>query len=172
MKRSFVAIVFAAMLALTQQPSAQSSPHSQKVAKARLSPYQQFRFRMADSEHGPYLAGFSKVHTRGDSSGSSGENPRRMPASLHKNVNITFERGIVKQDSSFAQWLNGSRKPSQARDLVIHSFDEAGQKSSSMYLSGCVIAEYQSVPDLDGAAGSAKIPVMTLHCASMRRSGL
>jgi phage tail-like protein len=170
MQRSFFAFVFAAMIFFAQQQSAQSSQRPQKVMKPAASRFQPFRYRMAYSEQGQYLAGFSKVHVSGDTSGTSGQSPRRESPTVNKNVNITLERGVVTQDPSFAQWLNRSRQPSQAKDLVIDTFNETGQKSSSMYLGRCVVAEYQSRPDLDGAANSAKIQVMTLHCASLKRS--
>jgi phage tail-like protein len=170
MKHRFLTFVFAAIIVLAQQLSAQSTQRRPKAMKPAASRFQPFRYRMAYSEQGPHLAGFSKVHVSGDSSGTSGQSPRREPKTLNKNVNITLERGIVAQDSSFAQWVNRTRAPSQAKDLVIDTFDETGQKSSSMHLGGCVVTEYQSLPDLDGSANSATIRVMTLHCASMKRS--
>jgi phage tail-like protein len=170
MKRGFFALVFAAMIFLAQQPSAQSSQRPPKAMKPAASRFQPFRYRIAYSGQGQYLAGFSKLHVSGDSSGTSGQSPRREPNTVNKNSNITFERGIVTQDPSFGQWLNPGKAPSQAKDLIIDTFNEAGQKSSSMYLSRCVVAEYHSLPDLDGAANVAKIQIMTLHCASMKRS--
>lgn len=170
MKRSLFAFVVAAMILLAQRPSAQSSKRPPKAMKPAASRFQPFRYRMAYSGQGQYLAGFSKVHVSRDSSGTSGQSPRREPNTVNKNANITFERGIVTPDSSFLQWVNRSQTPSQAKDLVIDTFNETGQKSSSMYLGRCVVAVYHSVPDLDGAANTAKIQVMTLHCASMKRS--
>jgi phage tail-like protein len=170
MKRSVLALVFAAMTALAQQQSPQSSQRAQKTPKPAASRFQAFRYRMAYSVQGAYLAGFSEVHASGDSSGTSNQSPRRVQPSMNKNVYITLKRGKVSQDSSFAQWVNRSKPPQQVKDLVIDTFNETGQKSSSMHLDRCVVTEYQSVPDLDGPANSATIQVMTLHCATMKRS--
>jgi hypothetical protein len=125
MKRSFLAFVFAAMIVLAHQLSAQSNQRPRKVMKPTASCFQPFRYRMAYSEQGPYVAGFSKVHVS-DSSGTSGQSPRRGQPTPNKNANITLERGIVTQDSSFAQWVNRNQAPSQIKDLVIDTFDETG----------------------------------------------
>lgn len=170
MKSSYFASVLAALITLTLYLSAQSSQRPQKVMRPAASRFQPFRYRMAYSGQGQYLAGFSKVHVSSDNSGTSGQNPRREPHTVNKNVSITLERGIVTQDSSFAQWVNQRKATSQVKDLVIDTFNETGQKSSSMHLGRCMVAEYHSLPDLDGAGNSAKIQVMTLHCIGMKRS--
>ena len=167
MKPSFVIFLFAAM-AVAQRQSPQSSTRVQKAAKTTENRVQQFRYRMASSEQGSYVAGFAKIHVSGESAGTA-ENPRREPKAINKNARIMLERGVITTDPSFADWINRSRK-AQTRDLVIDSFNEAGQKSSSMYLSRCVVEEYHAANDLEGAARSAKIQLMTLHCAAVRRS--
>jgi phage tail-like protein len=171
----FAAFLFAGMIGVSvgwaQRPSPpSSSQRAQTAPKPAADRFQRFRYRMAYSGQGAYLGGFSDVVVKGESSGASGQSPRRVQPGMNKNTDITLKRGVVNQDSSFAQWVNRGKAPAQVRDLVIDSFNEAGQKSSSLHLSGCVVAEYQGMPDLDGPASSATIQFMKLHCAGMKRA--
>ncbi len=175
MKRIVLAFLFAAVVVVSnwaqvQRPSARSGERAQETRKLKADPFQQFRYRMAYPGQSQYLAGFSKVHASGGSSGGSGRNrPPGQASGGEKYEEITLERGLT-QDSSFTQWANRGQAKPLAKDLVIDVFNEAGQVSSTMKLGRCVVTEFQSVPDLDGPAHSVAIQAMTLHCAGMVRS--
>jgi phage tail-like protein len=171
---AILALLFAAMIAVGQRKlpdSVQQAPKPvQKAPQPAADRFQPFRYRMAFSMSSAHVAGFQEAVVKSGSPGAPAQSPRRVQPGMNKNTNVTLKRGVVHMDSAFAQWVGQAKRPQRSQDVVIDSFDEAGRKDSSMHLGGCVVVEYQSVPDLDGSANSATIRVMTLHCSTMKRS--
>lgn len=77
-------------------------------------------------------------------------------------ADITLKRGI-SQDSDFAIWLSSGR--SKERDLNVDVFDEAGQRTGGMRLTGCKVAKLQGLPSLDGTSNTVVIQ-LDLRCKS------
>jgi phage tail-like protein len=173
MKTSTLLLLVAAMIVVPSHAEGQQARPGERTqpqkAKLEADRFQQFRYRISDSVQGKYFAGFTNLKVK-DSGSPRSNDPRGGTRGRDKYEEITLERGLT-QDASFIQWASRTQGQ-QLKDLVIDVFDEAGHKSSSMQLSRCMVAEFQSMPDLDGPAHRVTIQVITLHCHSvLSRSG-
>jgi phage tail-like protein len=147
-----------------QQPAPAARPAN--TPKARFDPYKNFKFRVAIQ--GRYLAGFSKMAINLNVANEPPRSPgtEKLPGRI-KYEAITLERGVT-HDSSFSQWAGQAPGNQQPRDLVVDTFNETGQKSTTHQLTGCLVAEYQSLPDLDGGANSISIEHIKLRCRGVK----
>jgi phage tail-like protein len=163
-RRTFPALVFLATAIFVGQNAhaQQPTPSSRPVVNAqRFDPYKNFKFRVA--VHGKHLAGFSKMASIPEGGQPQPPNgPEKLPGRA-KYEAITLERGVT-HDSSFSQWANEATGHQHLQDVVIDVFNEAGQKSSTHKLTGCVVSEYQSLPGLDGGANAVAIQHIKLRC--------
>jgi phage tail-like protein len=156
--------IFSSRISGAQQPAPAARPAT--APKVRFDAYKNLKFRVAIQ--GRYLAGFSKmaINLTVASEPQRGPATEKLPGRI-KYESITLERGVT-HDSSFAQWAGQTQGNQQSRDLVIDAFNEAGQKSTTNQLTGCLVAEYQSLPDLDGGANSVTIEHMKLRCRGVK----
>jgi phage tail-like protein len=143
----------------------------------RFDPYKNFKFRV--KWDGRYVAGISKVsslkrttevveHREGGDPSTGRKSPGRT-----KYEAITIERGVT-HDLEFEQWANkvwnfGAGAGSEVsladfrKDIIIDTFNEAGQKVLSYLVYRCWVSEYQSMPDLDANANAVAIQHLKLE---------
>ena len=134
----------------------------------RFDPYKNFKFRV--KWDGRYVAGVSHVsalrrttevveHREGGEPSASRKSPGRT-----RYESITLERGVT-HDPAFEQWANkvwklGAGLGSEVslknfrKDIVIETYNEAGQLTHAFRVFRCWPSEYQALPDLD-ANGTA-----------------
>ena len=107
---------------------------------AAFDPYKNFRFLL--KWDGKSVAGFSHV--------SGFEKTSHL---------ITLERGVT-QDIEFEQWasLRDFRK-----DLVIELRNEAGEKAIAYTVRGCLVSDFQAMPDPGSRANALTIEVIQLE---------
>jgi phage tail-like protein len=160
-----VVSVFCGRLAHAQQQT--PSPHpSDRPIKVKMvsAPFANYRYRLGSGTEGKYFAGFSQMVFNLSVPNEPPRSPgtEKLPGRI-KYESITLERGVT-HDSSFAQWAGQAHGNQQSRDPVIDTFNEAGQKSTTDQMTGCLVTEYQSLPDLDGGANSVTIEHIKLRC--------
>jgi phage tail-like protein len=141
------------------------------VNAQRFDPYKNFKFRV--KWNGKYVAGISKVgglkkitevvkHREGGDPSTSRKSPGRTEYEA-----ITLERGVT-HDKEFEQWANkvwnfGSGLGAEVslkdfrRDIIIETYNEAGQLALAYKVYRCWVSEFQAMPDLDANANAVAI---------------
>jgi phage tail-like protein len=147
------------------------------VNATRFDPYKNFKFRV--KWDGKYVAGVSKVgmlkrttevvkHRSGGDPSSSRKSPGRTEYEA-----ITLERGVT-HDTDFEQWANkvwnyasglGSETSLKdfRKDVIIETYNEAGQLVLAFTVFRCWVSEYQAMPDLDANANAVAIQTIKLE---------
>jgi phage tail-like protein len=147
------------------------------VNTQRFDPYKNFKFRV--KWDGRYVAGVSKVgafkrttelveHREGGDPSTSRKSPGRT-----KYEAITLERGIT-HDTEFEKWANkvwnfesglGAEVSLKdfRKDIIIETYNEAGQLVLTYKVYRCWPSEYQAMPDLDANANAVAIQTIKLE---------
>jgi phage tail-like protein len=143
----------------------------------RFDPYKNFKFRVRWD--GRYVAGISKVgamkrttevvtHREGGDPSSDRKSPGRTQYEA-----VTLERGVT-HDTEFERWANkvwnfGSGLGSEVsladfrKDVVIETYNEAGQLVIAYRVFRCWVSEFQAMPDLDANANAVAIQTIKLE---------
>jgi len=151
------------------------------VSATRVDPYKNFKFLV--KWDGTYVAGISKISPLERSTEVIKHRDGGDPSTSHKSPGrteyeaITLERGVT-HDLAFQQWANKVQdyRNAQARttdqevplddfrkDVIIDSFNEAGQKVISYHIYRCWVSEYDAVPDLNANANAVTIQHIKLE---------
>jgi phage tail-like protein len=147
------------------------------VNPTRFDPYKNFKFRV--KWDGKYVAGVSKVsglkrttevvkHREGGDPSSSRKSPGRTEYEA-----ITLERGVT-HDPEFENWANkvwnfGSGLGAEVslkdfrKDLILETYNEAGQTVLAYKIYRCWVSEYQALPDHDANANAVAIQTLKLE---------
>ena len=147
------------------------------VNAQRFDPYKNFKFRV--KWDGKYVAGISKCsalkrttevvkHREGGDPSSSRKSPGRTEYDA-----ITLDRGVT-HDKEFEQWANkvwnfGSGLGAEVslkdfrKDLIIETYNEAGQLAIAYKVFRCWVSEFQSLADLDANANAVLIQHIKLE---------
>jgi phage tail-like protein len=147
------------------------------VNAQRFDPYKNFKFRV--KWDGKYVAGISKCsalkrttevvkHREGGDPSSSRKSPGRTEYEA-----ITLDRGVT-HDKEFEQWANkvwnfGSGLGAEVslkdfrKDLIIETYNEAGQLAIAYKVFRCWVSEFQSLADLDANANAVLIQHIKLE---------
>lgn len=147
------------------------------VNATRFDPYKNFKFRV--KWDGKYVAGVSKVgalkrttevvkHREGGDPSSSRKSPGRTEYEA-----ISLERGVT-HDKEFEQWANkvwnyGSGLGAEVslkdfrKDIIIETYNEAGQLVLAYKVYRCWVSEFQAMPDLDANANAVAIQTIKLE---------
>jgi phage tail-like protein len=147
------------------------------VNAQRFDPYKNFKFRV--KWDGKYVAGISKVgalkrstelveHRVGGDPSTSRKSPGRT-----KFEAITLERGVT-HDTEFEKWANkvwnyGSGLGAETslkdfrKDIVIETYNEAGQLALAYKIYRCWVSEFQATADLDANANAVLIQTIKLE---------
>jgi len=147
------------------------------VNAQRFDPYKNFKFRI--KWDGKYVAGISKCsalkrttevvkHREGGDPSSSRKSPGRTEYEA-----ITLDRGVT-HDKEFEQWANkvwnfGSGLGAEVslkdfrKDLIIETYNEAGQLAIAYKVFRCWVSEFQSLADLDANANAVLIQHIKLE---------
>ncbi|MGB3243264.1 MAG: phage tail protein [Sulfitobacter sp.] len=147
------------------------------VNPRRADPYKNFRFRI--KWDGRYVAGVSKVsaltrstevveHREGGDQSTSRKSPGRSSFEA-----ITLERGVT-HDLEFERWANkvwninagDGAQVSLAdfrKDIILDTYNEAGQLVLSYQIYRCWISEYTAMPELDANANAVAIQMIKLE---------
>jgi phage tail-like protein len=160
---------YSGLLVHAQQETPSPHPGDRPIKVKMVSaPFANYRYRLGWGTQGKYFAGFSQMVFNLSVPNQPPRSPgtERLPSRI-KYEAITLERGVT-HDSSFAQWAGRAQGHQQSRDLVIDTFDEAGRKSTTQQLTGCLVADYQSLPDLDGGANRVTIEHIKLSCRGVK----
>ncbi len=174
-RRSLASLLFLGVTAfsgrLTHAQQQTPSPHpSNRPLKVKMvsAPFGNYRYRLGSGTQGKYFAGFSQMVFNLSVPNEPPRSPgaEKLPARI-KYESITLERGVT-HDSSFAQWAGQALGNQQPRDLVVDTFNESGHKSITQQLTGCLVAEYQALPELDGGANSVSIEHIKLRCRGVK----
>lgn len=125
----------------------------------RYDPYKNFNFHL--SWNGKVVAAANTVSGLPPSPDAPAQPAAAGPPPVRtKYGSITLESGVT-YDPIFQNWANKigdlqnrapSLGPADSQNLVLESFDEAGQKLLTWELQGCWVSEFQSLPDLDAGA--------------------
>ncbi len=145
------------------------------VNAQRFDPYKNFKFKV--KWDGKYVAGISKVgalkrttevvkHREGGDPSSSRKSPGRTEYDA-----ITLERGVT-HDLEFEKWankvwnLNSQQEVSLKdfrKDIIIETYNEAGQVVIAYKIFRCWVSEFQAMPDLDANANAVAIQHIKLE---------
>jgi phage tail-like protein len=146
------------------------------VNPGRFDPYKNFKFRVKWDAR--YVAGVSRIsglrrttevveHREGGDPSTSRKSPGRT-----KYEAITLERGVT-HDTEFERWANkvwSLGKPGQEvslkdfrKDIVIETYNEAGQLTHAFVVYRCWPSEYQALPDLDANANVVMVEHLVLE---------
>jgi phage tail-like protein len=147
------------------------------VNAQRFDPYKNFKFRV--KWDGKYVAGISKVgalkrstelveHRVGGDPSTSRKSPGRTKFDA-----ITLERGVT-HDTEFEKWANkvwnyGSGLGAETslkdfrKDIVIETYNEAGQLALAYKIYRCWVSEFQATADLDANANAVLIQTIKLE---------
>ena len=147
------------------------------VNTERFDPYKNFKFRV--KWDGRYVAGISKAsalkrttevveHREGGDPSSNRRSPGRTSFEA-----ITLERGVT-HDPEFEQWANkvwnfGAGLGSEVslkdfrKDIILETYNEAGQLVLAYRIYRCWVSEFQSVADHDANANAVLIQTIKLE---------
>ena len=147
------------------------------VNARRFDPYKNFKFRVRWD--GRYVAGISKVsalkrttevvrHRSGGDPSTSRKSPGRTEYDA-----ITLERGVT-HDPEFELWAGkvwqlGAGLGAEVsladfrKDLLLETYNEAGQLVLTYKIYRCWVSEYQSLSDFDGDANAVLIQHLKLE---------
>jgi len=147
------------------------------VNSQRFDPYKNFKFRL--KWDGKYVAGVSKCsalkrttevvkHREGGDPSTSRKSPGRTEFEA-----ITLERGVT-HDIEFEQWANKVwNLPSGPgaevslkdfrKDIIIETYNEAGQLAISYKVFRSWVSEFQALPDMDANANAVAIQHLKLE---------
>jgi phage tail-like protein len=147
------------------------------VNPQRFDPYKNFKFRVRWD--GRFVAGISKVgalkrstevveHRVGGDSSTGRKSPGRT-----KFETITLERGVT-HDEEFERWANLvwnveaglGAEVSLAdfrKDIIVETYNEAGQLAIAYKVFRCWVSEFQSLPELDSNANAIAIQSIKLE---------
>ncbi len=153
------------------------------VNTTRYDPYKNFKFKV--KWDGNYVAGISKVtmlkrttevvtHREGGDHSSSRKSPGRNNYDA-----VTLERGVT-HDPEFEKWAmkvwdysgkdgTESSLADFRKDIIIETYNEAGQKVIAYKLYRCWVSEYQAMPDLDANANAVAIQHIKLELEGWER---
>jgi len=136
----------------------------------RVDPYKNFNFRL--SWNGTVVAGANKATGLPPAAHALTQPAAAGPPPIRtKYEPITLESGVT-YDPGFQNWANriGNLQgatpalgPASTKDLILESFDEAGQKLATWSLQGCWVSEFQSLPDLGAGANVIAIEHLILQ---------
>ena len=137
----------------------------------RFDPYKNFKFRV--KWDGRYVAGVSKIgalkrttevvkHREGGDPSSSRKSPGKTEYEA-----ISLERGVT-HDTDFEKWANkvwnyGNGLGQEVslkdfrKDIIIETYNEAGQLVLAYKVYRCWISEFQAQADLDANANAVLI---------------
>jgi phage tail-like protein len=159
---------FSGRLARAQQPTSSPSASDRPIKVIKVSvPFGNYRYRLGwGAQH--YFAGFSQMVLNLSDANQPPQRPAaERPPGRVKYESITLERGVA-HDTSFAQWANQAQGHQELRDLIVDVFNETGRKREAHQMTGCLVAEYQSLPNLDGGANNIAIEHIQLRCRSVK----
>lgn len=139
------------------------------VNAQRFDPYRNFKFRICWD--GRTVAGVTKVSglkRTTEIATATGASPARA-----RHESITLARGVT-HDPEFERWAHGldafSLDPAAElalqdihKDLVLETYNEAGQLVLSYKIRRCWVSEYSAMPDLDANANAVAIEHMTVQ---------
>lgn len=143
----------------------------------RFDPYKNFKFRV--KWDGRYVAGVSRVsalrrttdvveHREGGEPSASRKSPGRT-----RYEPVTLERGVT-HDLAFEQWANKVWKLGAGlgaevslknfrKDVVIETYNEAGQLTHAFRILRCWPSAYQALPDLDANGTAVMLEQLVLE---------
>jgi phage tail-like protein len=143
----------------------------------RFDPYRNFKFRV--KWDGRYVAGVSKCGALKKTTevtdwreGGDPSSSRKLPGKTSYEA-ITLEAGIT-HDTEFEKWANkvwnyGSGLGAEVslkdfrKDIIIETYNEAGQLVIAYRVYRCWVSEYQALPELDASANAVAIQTLTLQ---------
>jgi phage tail-like protein len=153
------------------------------VNTTRYDPYKNFKFKVKWDKN--YVAGVSKVtmlkrttevvtHREGGDHSSSRKSPGRNSYDA-----VTLERGVT-HDPEFEKWAlkvwdysgkdgTESSLADFRKDIIIETYNEAGQKVIAYKLYRCWVSEYQAMPDMDANANAVAIQHIKLEIEGWER---
>jgi phage tail-like protein len=147
------------------------------VNTQRFDPYRSFKFRV--KWDGRYVAGISKCGALKKTTevtdwreGGDPSSSRKLPGKTSYEA-ITLEAGIT-HDTEFEKWANkvwnyGSGLGAEVslkdfrKDIIIETYNEAGQLVIAYRVYRCWVSEYQALPELDASANAVAIQTLTLQ---------
>ena len=143
----------------------------------RFDPYKNYKFRV--KWDGRYVAGISKVgalrrttevvkHREGGDPSTSRKSPGQSEYEA-----ITLERGVT-HDTEFEKWANkvwnfGAGLGAEVslkdfrKDIIIETYNEAGQLVIAYKVFRCWVSEYQAMPELDASGNAVAIQTLKLE---------
>ena len=147
------------------------------VNAQRFDPYKNFKFRV--KWDGRYVAGVSKVGMIKRTTEVVEHRVGGDPSTVRKSPGqssfepITLERGVT-HDTEFEEWANkvwnfGSGLGAEVslqdfrKDIIIETYNEAGQLVLAYKVYRCWVSEYQALPELDASANAVAIQMLTLQ---------
>lgn len=147
------------------------------VNAQRFDPYKNFKFRV--KWDGRYVAGVSKVGMIKRTTEVVEHRVGGDPSTVRKSPGqssfepITLERGVT-HDTEFEKWANkvwnfGSGLGAEVslqdfrKDIIIETYNEAGQLVLAYKVYRCWVSEYQAMPELDASANAVAIQMLTLQ---------
>jgi phage tail-like protein len=143
----------------------------------RRGPYRNFRILVKWKER--YVAGFDRMSASRRTIETikrrpgGGVSPSRKGFGRSEHGPITLE-GDVTHDAEFEDWANrawsfeaglGAEMSLDRfrKDIIIELLNEAGQVATAYKVHGCLISDYQALPDLDANANAVAIQHMKLE---------
>jgi phage tail-like protein len=163
-------IAFSAQISRAQQPTP-SPLSSDRPIKVKLvsAPFGRYRYRLGSGTQDRYFAGFAQIvlNPKDTNQSPSEHGPEKLPG-RSKYEAITLERGIT-HDADFSKWAGLTWENQSPRDLVLDTFNEAGHKSGTRQLIGCIVAEYHALANLDGVPNNFSIEHLRLRCKSVKQ---
>ena len=147
------------------------------VNAQRFDPYKNFKFRV--KWDGRYVAGVSKVGMIKRTTEVVEHRVGGDPSTVRKSPGqssfepITLERGVTHV-TEFEKWANkvwnfGSGLGAEVslqdfrKDIIIETYNEAGQLVLAYKVYRCWVSEYQAMPELDASANAVAIQMLTLQ---------
>lgn len=139
----------------------------------RFDPYKNYKFRL--KWDGKYVAGLSKVSDLKRSTDLVEDREGRDPSSSWRSKfeAITLERGVT-HDPEFEKWANTVWNSESApdaemsledlrKDIIIETFNVAGQLVIAYKVFRCWVSEFQALPDFDSIANAVSIQTIKLE---------
>lgn len=153
------------------------------VNPERFDPYKNFKFRV--KWDGRYVAGVSKVSALSRSTEAIEHREGGDPSTVRKSPGqttyeaVTLERGVT-HDPEFERWANrvwnwGSGLGAEVslqdfrKDLIIETYNEAGQLAIAYKVYRCWPSSYQALPELDASGNAVAIQTLELQNEGWQR---
>ncbi|HEV2415928.1 MAG TPA: phage tail protein [Candidatus Dormibacteraeota bacterium] len=154
-----------------------------QVNTTRYDPYKNFKFKV--KWDGKYVAGISKVtmlkrttEVVTHRNGADHSSPHKSPGRNNYDA-VTLERGVT-HDPEFENWAlkvwdysgkdgTESSLADFRKDVIVETYNEAGQKVIAYKLYRCWVSEYQAMPDMDANANAVAIQHIKLEIEGWER---